>query len=195
MNVNIILFDDFDTMDAMGPAEVFGSCREHFHMRYLSVSGDVVNSSQGVKIWTDFLVPEEIDGILLIPGGKGTRRLLWKDERALQLMKRAAENADFCMMVAGGSALLAQTGALYRRKIADCPQDANWNRMFTAGLDRIADTKIVMDGKFCSCADTASAIDMSLWLMADVIDLELAEKTAARMGYPWSAERQEDIYC
>ena len=53
MEVNILLFDDFDTMDAFGPAEVFGSSPQHFHVNYLSVPGNIVNSMQGVKVWTD----------------------------------------------------------------------------------------------------------------------------------------------
>lgn len=36
MNVNIVLFDDFETMDAFGPAEILGKLPEHFHIRYLS---------------------------------------------------------------------------------------------------------------------------------------------------------------
>ena len=39
MYVNIVLFDDFETLDAFGPAEVFGKLPEEFHIRYLSVSG------------------------------------------------------------------------------------------------------------------------------------------------------------
>ena len=91
MYVNIVLFDDFETLDAFGPAEVFGKLPEEFHIRYLSVSGDVINSVHGVKVWTDFLVPEEIDGILIIPGGKGARRLLWKDERALNIINNISK--------------------------------------------------------------------------------------------------------
>ena len=109
-------------------------------------------STQGGKVWTDFLIPEEIEGILLVPGGKGARRLLWKDERTLNLIKKAAENADYCLMIENGSALLAQTGMLYRRKIADFPMDANWNRMFTAGIERVENARVVIDGKFYSCS-------------------------------------------
>ena len=58
MEVNILLFDDFDTMDAFGPAEVFGSSPQHFHVNYLSVPGNIVNSMQGVKVWTEPLEPE-----------------------------------------------------------------------------------------------------------------------------------------
>lgn len=49
MEVNILLFDDFDTMDAFGPAEVFGSSPQHFHVNYLSVPGNIVNSNAGCE--------------------------------------------------------------------------------------------------------------------------------------------------
>lgn len=75
MEVNIVLFDDFETLYAFGPAQIFGKAPEHFHINYLSMSGGVVNSSQGGKVWTDEL-EEEIRDILLIPGGKGAKKLL-----------------------------------------------------------------------------------------------------------------------
>lgn len=195
MNINIVLFDDFETMDAFGPAQLFGKAPNHFQLRYLSANGDIINSSQGVKVWTDFLVPEEIEGILLIPGGKGARRLLWQDKRTLNLLKCSAENADICLMVGNGSALLAQTGLLYRRKIADFPMDENWNRMFTAAIERVKDARVVMDGKYYSCNSTAAGLDMTLWMMADLIDLDVAQKTAECIGYHWSPEDEEGIYC
>ena len=34
MKVNIFLFDDFDTMDAFAPAEVFGRLPDQFHLEY-----------------------------------------------------------------------------------------------------------------------------------------------------------------
>lgn len=98
-------------------------------------------------------------------------------------------------MVGNGSSLLAQTGALYHRKIADFPADKNWNRMFTAGMERITEAKVVMDGKFYSCRDTMSGIDMTLWLIADQIDISVAQQAAESMGYVWSADADTDIYC
>ena len=150
---------------------------------------------EGAKIWTDFLIPEEVEGILLIPGGKGARRLLWQDERTLNLVKQAAENADTCMMVGSGSAILAQTGLLYRRKLADCPLDKNWNRMFTAGIERIEGARVVADGKYYSCSSTAAGLDMTLWMVADQIDIDVAAEAARQMGYPWDSAGGEEIYC
>ena len=116
MEVNILLFDDFDMMDAFGPAEVFGSSPQHFHVNYLSVPGNIVNSMQGVKVWTEPLEPEELQGIVVIPGGRGARRLLYQATESLRLLKKMAERSEICMMIGSGSLLLMQTGSLFRRK-------------------------------------------------------------------------------
>ena len=129
MEVNILLFDDFDTMDAFGPAEVFGSSPQHFHVNYLSVPGNIVNSMQGV----------------VIPGGRGARRLLYQDVESLRLLKKMAERSEICMMIGNGSLLLMQTGSLFRRKIAECKTDENWKRMFTAGVSTVVDASWVAE--------------------------------------------------
>ena len=110
MEVNILLFDDFDTMDAFGPAEVFGSSPPHFHVNYLSVPGNIVNSMQGVKVWTEPLESEELQGIVVIPGGRGARRLLYQDAESLRLLKKTVERSEICMMIGNGSLLLMQAG-------------------------------------------------------------------------------------
>ena len=188
MEVNIILFDDFETMDAFGPAEVFGSAPEHFHINYLSVPGNIVNSMQGVKVWTEPLEPDEIQGIVVIPGGRGSRRLLYQDSERLRMMKRVAERAEACLMVASGSALIAQTGVLFRRNIAECKADANWKRMFTGGISIIPKASWVADGKFYSSSSTITGIDMALGVVADMADLDIAERIAEKLGYQWNAD-------
>lgn len=193
MNVNIILFDDFETIDAFGPAQIFGKAQEYFHMNYLSINGGIVNSSQGVKVWTDELEAEKIRGILVIPGGKGAKRLLHLEKEMLDAVKKAAEMADLCLMVANGSALLSQTGLLYRRKIADYAYDENWKRMFTAGISRIPGIRWMADGKYYSCSDSISSLDMVLSVVADTVDIDVAVKIAADLGYEWDSESEDGI--
>ena len=45
------------------------------------------------------------------------------------------------MMIANGSSVLAQTGLLYHRQIADYPGKENWKRMFTAEIRREQNVK------------------------------------------------------
>ena len=52
-------------------------------------------------------------------------------------MKQAVEEAEFCMMVQNASAMLARTGLLFHRQVADYDYDENWKRMFTVGINYI----------------------------------------------------------
>lgn len=193
MEVYIFLFDDFETMDAFGVADILGRAPGHFHMNYVSATGNIINSMQGVKVWTEPVDPETIGGIVVIPGGRGARRLLFQDEQTLRLVKRMVERAEYCILVANGSALPAQTGALFRRRIADCPRDENWKRMFMAGMSIIRGSSWVVDGKFYSSSNTLTGLAAALTLVADLVDLDLAEQIAGEIGYDWDVN-DENAY-
>ena len=49
MVVNIFLFDDFEIMDAFGPAQIFGSRPDEFYVRYLSLRGGLLLESRELK--------------------------------------------------------------------------------------------------------------------------------------------------
>lgn len=189
MEVNIILFDDFDSLDSFGVADVFGRAAEHFHINYLSVSGNIVNSMQGVKVWTEPLCTAEIRDIVVIPGGNGARRLLFQDAGAVEEIKKAVGKAQTCLMVGSGAAVLAQTGLLYRRKIADCKMDHNWRRLFMGGVSILEDVIWVADGKFYSSSNSMTGIDMALGVVADLVDIDLAYHIAEQIGHTqWDAD-------
>lgn len=193
MFVNILLFDDFETLDAVGAAQIFGMVPEQFHVNYLSVKGGIVNSSQGMKVWTEQLEPEKICGILVIPGGKGANKLLHLEVEILSVIKKAAQMADFCLMVGNGSAILAQTGLLYHRQVADYTYDENWKRMFSAEIIRVPGIRWAADGKYYSSSNAVFGLDMALSLLADVTDPDIAVRTAQKMGYAWDYENEQGI--
>ena len=73
MKIVLLLFSQFETLDAFGPAEVLGrlpGCQ----IVCASVQGGICRSAQGVPVMT---VPlSEAEGeVLLLPGGMGTRPL------------------------------------------------------------------------------------------------------------------------
>lgn len=124
MVVNVFLFDDFEVMDAFGPVQVFGCTPEHFYIRFISMRGGLINGKQGMKVWTEPLNPLEIEDIFLIPGGKGVKSFLHTEgEKSQQLLKQAVEESSFCMMVQNASAMLARTGLLFHRQVADYAYD------------------------------------------------------------------------
>lgn len=188
MRVTVFLYDDFNLPDLLGPVGVFGARPDDFNIVYTSWKGDIINSTQGMKILTDPLDAVSHSDVLIIPGGKGSRHLLNEQEEVRELLKKAASHSDICLTVANGSGLLAQTGLLYRRNIADYAEDANWKRMFTAAVNWIPDEKWVSDGKFYSCAQSMSAVDMALNVLADLTDLDAACRTAEQLGHAWNPD-------
>ncbi len=59
--------------------------------------------------------------ILLIPGGKGARRLILQEQDTLRLIKEAAGAAGTVIMVGSGSAVLAQTGRYTTGRLQSSP--------------------------------------------------------------------------
>jgi putative intracellular protease/amidase len=118
LDINIILFDNFEILDSFGPVEVFGRLPECYKLKYYSVNGGIMTSKQGVRILTEPMKEADGSGILLIPGGQGTRKLV-NDEVFIRQIKEMAEKSCYCLTVCTGSALLAKTGLL---KIKRPPQ-------------------------------------------------------------------------
>ena len=72
-NFNILLFHNFETLDAFGPAEIIGKLSEDYMLGYYSLHGGIVESNQKIQVNTLPISEINTCGILLIPGGMETR--------------------------------------------------------------------------------------------------------------------------
>ncbi|MDO5577656.1 MAG: DJ-1/PfpI family protein [Fibrobacter sp.] len=185
MDVNILLFDDFSGMDAFGMAEIFGDAPDIFHVKYLSVTGDIINSHQGVKVWTEFFKPDEIKDVLIIPGGPGIRRIM-RDEKFIANLAKAADNASLCLSISLGTVLLAKTGLLFHRNIALHKTEEEWVTSQTGGINWMTDVKWLEDGKFYTASSSIAGIDMAIDFIATQFDINLANKLAKQIGHDWN---------
>lgn len=104
MHINIFLFNDFETLDAFGPVEVLGRV-DTYQLNYCSLQGGLITSRQQVPVVTVPVSQVDQDGVLLIPGGQGTRSLV-SDEQAISTLKNLAAKSVYCLNVCTGSALL-----------------------------------------------------------------------------------------
>ncbi len=75
MEIDILLFNDFETLDIFGPIEILARHESH-HLNYYSVMGGNVKSAQGTEIVTESLENLKGNGVLVLPGGRGTRTLI-----------------------------------------------------------------------------------------------------------------------
>ena len=92
MYFNIVFFPGFETLDAFGPIEVIGHLPQLYQLAYFSESGGLVESAQGYRVETQPLDELLTDGVLLVPGGRGTRKLV-SDARFLKTLQEAGQKA------------------------------------------------------------------------------------------------------
>ena len=114
-NFNIVLFDGFETLDAFGPVEIIGKIPKSYALGYFSINGGIVTSSQQVKVDTLPFSNIDTSGVLLIPGGMGTRKLV-DDTDFIKQITVLSQKALFVLTVCTGSALLAKAGLLNGKK-------------------------------------------------------------------------------
>jgi putative intracellular protease/amidase len=83
--VNFFVFDDFETLDLFGVVEIFGRLKESYDLKFVSLEGGVITSSQQTPIVTEPISSIDTSGILVVPGGMGTRKLVAHHEWIEQL--------------------------------------------------------------------------------------------------------------
>ena len=183
-NVYVLLYEDFTALDVFGPVEVLGLI-EDYRLRYVSLEGGIVQNRQGIRIETDALSCAEKGGILLIPGGFGSRVLIHNRE-FLETLGNAIDGAEFVLCVCTGSALAAKTGALDGRRATSNRIAFDWVRENNPGVSWDGNARWVADGKFYTSAGVSAGIDMALGFVRDQHGEAAAEEICRRMEYHWN---------
>ena len=82
--LNVLLYEGFTTMDALGPAEALSRAlegeRKCYEIEYFSATGGLMGSSTSAKIWTRKLDEIAKFGVFLVPGGFAARELAHDSE-------------------------------------------------------------------------------------------------------------------
>ena len=191
MDINAILSDGFTTPGFTGPPEALQRIPE-YSIRYFSLCGGPVSNGKGLTIETLPLAGAK-PGILLVPGGFGTRRLV-NDGAFIGALRKAAEASVCCLTVCTGSALLAKTGLpggmraapdkrAFDRAVSVNP-NVRWQRR----------ARWVSDGKYCSSPEVSAGIDMAPCFIRDRSGEEKAREIADSMEYVWNGHPDNDPF-
>ena len=192
MDVNFIIFQDFETLDALGPAELLG-CVEEYRLRFFSREGGVIVSKQGVPIMTEPFEKMDRSGIALIPGGLGTRPILADPNRIAEL-KSIAEDASWVLTVCTGSALLAVTGLLDGKHATSNKNVFEWVTALNQNVKWVKRARWQKDGKYYTSSGVSAGMDMTLDFIADRFSKEKAEEIAVYAEYRWNRDLNDDPF-
>ncbi len=192
MNVNILLFEDFETLDAFGPVEILGKI-DDYKLKYYSFNGGVIVSAQGTSILTEKIESASKEGILVIPGGKGTRTLV-NDKSFIQVLKDTAEVSTYCLSVCTGSALIAMTGLLNNKKATSNKKAFDWVTSINPDVNWIKNARWVVDGKYYTSSGVSAGIDMALGFIRDRFSEQKAIDIATHIEYIWNKNSSDDFF-
>lgn len=192
MKINILLFNKFETLDAFGPAEIFGKVQE-FELDYFSVEGGIITSSQNVSVVTKTLTESKEDCVWLIPGGEGTRSLV-HDEDFLFKLKQLAKKSKFCLSVCTGSALLARCGVLDGIRATSNKRAFDWVKTASQKTIWVEKARWVVCGKFYTSSGVSAGMDMALGFVSDILGKDKANEIAKRIEYVWNDNPEKDEF-
>ena len=190
---NILLFDDFETLDAFGPAEIIGRLMDIYRLNYFSLKGGIVTSRQKIKVSTSPVEEINTSGILLIPGGMGTRTLV-NDESAISTIKELCEKSLYTLTVCTGSALLAKTGLIKNMPATSNKISFEWVKSVDNDVIWQKQARWVVSGKYYTSSGVSAGMDMTLGFIEDINDLESAEKCAKEIEYIWNKDKSFDPF-
>ena len=196
--VGILVFDDVEVLDFCGPFEVFSSARTPgdvsdesrlFDVKIIAEERRVVTCRGGMLV-----LPHEttVSGppldILVVPGGRGTRRERFND-RLLDWIAEQAHHTELTTSVCTGAFLLAQRGLLDGLRATTHWGSIQRMREQYPQVRVIEGVRVVDEGHVITSAGVSAGIDMSLHVIARLHGESIASQTARGMEYEWDLSR------
>ncbi|MDR2007158.1 MAG: DJ-1/PfpI family protein [Acidaminococcales bacterium] len=190
---NIVLFEQFETLDAFGPAEIIGKLPDLYKPDYFSLKGGAVTSSQNLKALTRPIKEINAGGILLLPGGMGTRGLV-SDEIFIEAISGLAHTAEYVLTVCTGSALLAKTGLLDGKKATTNKRAFDWVLAQNARVNWQRRARWTVDGRIYTASGISAGMDMTLGFIEQMHGENMVRELAGRIEYIWNADKENDPF-
>jgi putative intracellular protease/amidase len=189
MNIAVLLFENFETLDVYGPVEVFGRLTDLYTIRFYSLTGGLIKNRHGVSVLTEKLEQcnHELE-IFLIPGGVGTRKEV-ENKPLIDWIKEISNQSKFVLTVCTGSALLAKTGLLNNKKATSNKRAFSWVETNCPDVNWDKKARWTVDDKYYTSAGVSAGIDMACGFLGDKHGIEFARKIADEIEYNWNEQR------
>jgi transcriptional regulator GlxA family with amidase domain len=186
--IGIVLFDDVEELDAIGPWEVLSYWTEHFpddgwRVFTASLDGGPVTCRHGLTVLADHTVADmPPPDALLYPGGAGTRPLL-TDADHLDWVRDLRARVPLLTSVCTGSLVYAAAGLLAGRRATTHRTALDRLAELDPTIDVLADERFVDDGDMVTAAGVSAGIDMALHLVSRLGSVEHAREVRRGIQY------------
>ena len=193
--IGILLFDDVEELDFVGPWEVFSATTQHLFPedRVVTIAQELrpIRCAKGLRVLPDFDFANAppLD-VVLVPGGQGTRREV-SNQTLIGWLREVGQNCQWVTSVCTGALLLHEAGFAKGRRVT-----THWAFVETlrqrGDVTVLENRRYVRDGNVVTAAGVSAGIDMALWLVGQIYDIDVARKVQRGIEYepapPYTAE-------
>ncbi|MEW5914585.1 MAG: DJ-1/PfpI family protein [Thermodesulfobacteriota bacterium] len=187
--VAILIFDDVEVLDFCGPFEVFAVAGAYDATRLCQVytvaqkTPMIARNGLSVNPTYDLAQCPQPD-VLVVPGGLGTRQEMHNSE-LIAWIKDTAVGCQIVLSVCTGALLLAQAGLLGGLAATTHHRAFDLLAQVAPETELRPQERVVDNGRVVTAAGISAGIDASLHVLARLLGLQVAQKTAAYMEYDW----------
>ena len=199
MDIDILLFDGFDELDAVGPFEVLTSARDLGAPFDVALAGTgvvsganrgegVVTAAHGMRILPDRAAGSRRPDLVVVPGGgwntRGPLGARAEVERGVLPARLAEWHASgIAVATVCTGALIAGSAGLLDGRPATTHHE---NLDDLAGMGaQVVVGRVVDDGDVLSAGGVTSGLDLALHLVAREAGDDVAARVAADIEYAW----------
>lgn len=192
----IVIFDGAEELDFVGPWEVFTAAAHVAgdgadRVLLLAEHERPIRCAKGMRVLPDAtLAAAPALDVVLVPGGRGTRREV-ENPALIGWLAAVAPGCAWVTSVCTGSLLLHAAGPARGRRVT-----THWS--FTAELRARGDitvlegVRFVRDGNLVTGAGVSAGIDLALWLVGQIRGPAFAREVQRYIEYhpapPYAAE-------
>jgi transcriptional regulator GlxA family with amidase domain len=195
ITIGVLIFDDAEELDFVGPWEVFASAREagkDLQVVTVAQSREAIRCAKGMRVLPDhsFEDAPPLD-IVMVPGGQGTRQEI-DNPVLIEWLRKVGESCTWVTSVCTGSLLLSGAGFTDGRRITTHWGFIDALREYAPKATVLTRVRYVRDGKLVTAAGVSAGIDMALWLIGEIYEPEFARSIQHYIEYdpapPYAAE-------
>jgi transcriptional regulator GlxA family with amidase domain len=192
LKIGILIFDDAEELDFVGPWEVFTMGNEMAkragnpapHDVFLVAERDgLIRCAKGMRVLPDTTTARctSLD-VLLVPGGQGTRREA-ENIALLAWIASVAKDAKWVTSVCTGAMLLTAAGPAKGKKVTTHWAFVEALHARNEASEVLTNTRYVRDGNIVTAAGVSAGIDMALWLTGEWHGPDFARLVQRGMEY------------
>ena len=189
--VGIIVFDNAEVLDVMGPYEVFsvaGRITEPSEFQVVLISDSEEKSvtlRHGLKILTDRNIYEDQEFDLIFVSG-GITTDAEQNKKLLEFLVKSKARGTIIASICTGAFILAEAGLLGKNKVTTHWEDQKELQNRFPDLTVIANQRWVESEGIFTSGGISAGMDLSLHLVQVLSDRALALRTAKQMEYNWN---------